>query len=281
MNNLAFMLINKIIDVVATGDQICAYVEVAKFAVGVEKGEVTVTSKGTASDDMLSDLAHAKGKQCRLTVLDNSQFNTDRREAEVQPDQKGMFDDEPEAAAPPAGEPLEEGGEIIDPETGEILTPDDEQSTADAMADAIKADPEATDEEKAALEGEAEPDPAEEVSTASADSVTENADTETGNDDSATDQADNGADPFQEGLEAAANNAGPDECPYDGGTDEFTSWHEGRNKGLGEIEGLKQEGYDARQDGMAPSRCQWKKGTKEHGWWMQGYDKAKAEESDG
>lgn len=282
MNNLAFMLINKIVDVVATGNQVCAYVEVSKFAVDVEKGVVTITSAGSASDDMLTDLAHAKGRQCRLTVLDSSQFNVDRRDVEPEPDQPGMFTDEDEA--PAASEPLKDDDEIIDPETGEIT------STADAMAQAIENDPKATDDEKATLYGDNATVKAD-TETAAADSVTHPADTTTEAEPEAepaqasadTKTAPNGdddaPDAYQEGIEAAANNLGPDECTYDGGTDEHHKWHQGRNKGLDLIEEMRQQGREARTDGMAPTRCTWKKGTRERDWWMEGYEQVKATEN--
>lgn len=278
MTALSHMLVSAAIDVVGTAGLTCAYVEVSKFAVDVEKGEVTITAKGTASDAMLTKLAHAKGRPCRLAVLEKGQFNSEGEVVVPDPDQADLFTDDDEA--PAASEPLADDDEIIDPETGEITSKYD---TAAAMADAIENDPAATEEEKATLSGDNATDPAD-METDPADMTNEaepeiepaqaSADTKT-----APEGDDETPDAYQEGLKAAADNLGPDECTYDGGTDEHLKWHEGRNKGLEEIEDLRQEGREARTDGMAPTRCKWTKGTAPHRWWMEGYEQVKATES--
>ena len=88
------------------------------------------------------------------------------------------------------------------------------------------------------------------------------------------------ADAYREGLDAVGAGTSPDECPYDGGTDEFMAWKEGYSEGMEQADNLRSEGYDARKDGSAASRCSHKEGTPGHKFWHEGYAMRKKEEAD-
>jgi len=94
VQELARDLVAKVVEVVAERGMTCAHVQIAKFAVDVDKGEVVITSKGFASDDMLTDLAHAKGKIAKLTVLDAEQFNKKSTLLVADKDQPSLLGDD-------------------------------------------------------------------------------------------------------------------------------------------------------------------------------------------
>lgn len=75
VQELARDLVGKVVELVAEKGLVCAHVAIQKFAVDVDKGVVQITSSGFASDQMLTDLAHSKGKVAKLTVVDERQFN--------------------------------------------------------------------------------------------------------------------------------------------------------------------------------------------------------------
>lgn len=277
MTNLAFGLVQTVVDVVSMAGMQCAYVEVSKFAVDVDKGLVSITSVGQASDDVLVQLAHAKGMPCRLAVLDGHRFNSDGKPVKVTPDQPDMLDDgEPEDPAPLA----DEDDEIIDAETGEILdrettevTPseaEDEPLLAQAMADAIEAD---------------EVDDA----TGIADSATDPAETapETADDAPMTTtevmpegDVGTGHTPLADGYAAHMAGVEPIENPYEDGTEDHADWRDGYTQAGLAIDEVTAEGAQARVDGMAPHRCPHAEGSHHHRHWMAGYNEAKDAETD-
>ena len=154
------------------------------------------------------------------------------------------------------------------------------KSTADAMADAIASDPDATEAEKAALSSD--------NSTAKPDSETDTADTEPQPSDEVDDFGDVESDeacssPAEKGQQAALDGRGKDDCPFDGGTPEHDEWRKSYDAGCAEIEGLRQKGYDARKDGKSPSHKNsgWKESSREHAFWLEGYNLRKKDEEDG
>ena len=281
MANLAFMLINKIVDVVATGDLVCAHVEVSKFAVDVEKGVVTITSAGTASDEMLSDLAHAKGRQCRLTVIDNGQFNKEKRDVQPEPDQPDMLSGEP----PEDPAQLVDDDELVNPETGEITDKAEQDETTAAIVEAVQADEKEADQTELDNIGQdsteldkAEPD---ESAEPEAEPIPEPEQEPTPKEEKSTsDGATKLSEEWTEGLEARKADKGPDETPYPGGEQKHHDWSAGYQTADEGIDKLRNEGYQARKDGQAATRCTFKKDSFEHTQWMAGYTLAKSEESD-
>lgn len=97
MHELARGTVNKVVEVVAEAGQTCAHVEVTKFAVDVDKGVVTITSAGHASDEMLVDLAHAKGRTAKITVVDAQQFNQHGQMPKPDKDQPDLLPDDEKA----------------------------------------------------------------------------------------------------------------------------------------------------------------------------------------
>lgn len=258
MHELARSTINKVVEVVAEAGQTCAHVEVSKFAVDVDKGEVVITSKGFASDEMLTDLAHAKGKVAKLTVVDAQQFNKEGKMPEPEPDQPDMLpegDDDPgeKISATEANKALQES----------IMSADDISATAEEMdaqlddADDLHADEPDTEPEAPAKD----PEPEAETTEPEAETFDPT--------------------PFQaEGAAAAFDEKKASDNPHDDGSDESNAWLDGYSNGLEQVDELHRSGYDARADGMAPTRCTWKKGTPEHKIWMLGYTERKNEEKD-
>jgi len=92
------------------------------------------------------------------------------------------------------------------------------------------------------------------------------------------DQAPDDADPFEAGQAARIDGKGPDDNPFDGGTDDYIAWSEGHAEADGEISQLVQQGYDARKEGKDESKNPWKAKSRENGWWLEGYNKAKNED---
>ena len=83
-------VIEKVVEAVAVQEKICAHVEVAKFAVDVKSGEITITAKGRADDESLLDLNHSRGRVCVMTVVDVERFSG-MKAVPVNEDQPTMF----------------------------------------------------------------------------------------------------------------------------------------------------------------------------------------------
>jgi len=274
----------------------------------VEKGEVTITAKGFASDDMLSDLAHSKGKVAKLTIVDAGQFNTKSTMVKPDADQPSLLPDDEDQAdegdTPDTSAQLDDSDGLHDedqskpdawngghqsrmagyaqmrnPFTVGNGTP---QQSEDWDGGWLEAD---RDEGAPAVDPNLGGDP---VETAEPDAETETDESATDAPDPQTDQDETEPqgepatleDTQNQGVDAACDGAGPDDNPFDGGTDEYLAWDKGLTEGRKQIAELRKSGYDARGDGMAPTRCTWKKGTPEHGFWMQGYEQAKKDEQD-
>jgi hypothetical protein len=148
---------------------------------------------------------------------------------------------------------------------------------ANASDDAPDIDPELGADPAPEADAETETD---ESATAEPEASTDTAETAP---DDALSKAERGEDDqsnYIAGVDAARDGAGPDDNPFDAGTDEYLAWDKGLTEGRKQIAELRKSGYDARNDGMAPTRCNWRKGTPEHGFWMQGYEQAKKDEQD-
>ena len=136
-------MVHKLVEMIAEQGLVCAHVEVSKFMCDVEKGEVTITSKGKASDEMLQDLANAKGRVAKLTIVDARPFNEVSTMQVPDPDQPDML--------PPEDEKVEVSGAIADqlsdagytisenPDGSQEITPP-EQRTSYAEGQAARFD---------------------------------------------------------------------------------------------------------------------------------------------
>jgi|GEM_PF-5387461 len=278
VQELARDLVGKVVEVVAEKGLVCAHVAIQKFAVDVDKGIVQITSSGIASDDMLTDLAHSKGKVAKLTVVDERQFNekstllvADKDQPSLLPDNDTTgdeFTDEDSAALANSGQ---------DDGNGELSEQDVEDIGAQMDADADEMeepddlhDPEPDDNG----DGDQEPE--------TTDAETKSGDTETEKPDAATDDADNAPDmgdltPMQHGQQARLKGDGPDDNPFDGGTDGHTEWAGGYEAADAEIQTLIEDGRKAGAAGEDKKKCPWKKGTDGERFWMQGWNAGQAD----
>jgi ribosome modulation factor len=406
---LASDLVGKVVEVVATRGLTCAHVEVNKFAVDVEKGEVVITSKGFASDEMLVDLAHSKGKTAKLTIVDVRQFNEKSTLMVADKDQGNMFPDQDDIQGDVGNdhvsdddmyarvvalvkadqkcstsyvqrklaigynkaarfiERMEADGLVSAPDhvgKREILF--DEQSDAD-LAAGMDADlddmdepddlhePEVSVEEPdnsaeymggfnsrehgygqglnpffgdagteqqfkdwddgwrgandlpgmidvdpalglpvddtPEVEAEVEPDP---VPEAEPEPEVEQEDAKMSDEDAASQEADavaatealndepdlGGLTPRAHGQQAMVKGHGPDDNPFDGGTDGHASWAVGYEDAAEEIEGLVETGRKAGAANEPKKSCPWKKGTDGERFWLKGWSEGIPKEPD-
>jgi ribosome modulation factor len=390
---LASDLVGKVVEVVATRGLTCAHVEVNKFAVDVEKGEVVITSKGYASDEMLVDLAHSKGKTAKLTIVDVRQFNEKSTLMVADKDQGNMFPDQDDSQGDVGNdhvsdddmyarvvalvkadqkcstsyvqrklaigynkaarfiELMEADGLVSAPDhvgKREILS--DEQSDAD-LAAGMDADLDGMDEpddlhepevsveepENSAeymggfnsrehgygqglnpffgdagteqqftdwdngwreangmpgmidvdpalglpvddtpeVEAEVEPDPVPEADPEPEAEQVEDAAPEV------SDEPDmGGLTPREHGQQAMVKGYGPDDNPFDGGTDGHASWAVGYEDAAEEIEGLVETGRKAGAANDPKKSCPWKKGTDGERFWLKGWSEGIPKEPD-
>lgn len=398
MQELAKDLVGKVVEVVAEKGLVCAHVAIQKFAVDVDKGIVQITSSGYASDQMLTDLAHSKGKVAKLTVVDERQFNEKSTLLVADKDQPSLLPDDEDGAAGEndhvsdedmyaravalvksdgkcstsyiqrklaigynkaakfiermeaegivsaandvgkreiiegddlSDQDVEDIGAQMDAEADGMDEPDD---LHDPEPDAPVADP-ASDERVAGhyarmsgegqmtnpylggtgsevefsdwdsgwLEADASGDAPEIVDNAvevddqaegdgadvdqgaaKSDEETQSDDTETQSGDPATDDADNAPDlgdltPMQHGQQARLKGDGPDDNPFDGGTDGHAEWAGGYEAADAEIKTLIEAGRKAGADGEDKKKCPWKKGTDGERFWLQGWEAGQAE----
>jgi ribosome modulation factor len=341
---LASDLVGKVVEVVATRGLTCAHVEVNKFAVDVEKGEVVITSKGYASDEMLVDLAHSKGKTAKLTIVDVRQFNEKSTLMVADKDQGNMFpdQDEPDPEATAISDALkkartekdiadeqfnaevaaemdadldgmDEPDDLHEPEAendgdvyiveyssgwdsresgyGQGLNPffgsggteqqfndwDDGWRACDGMSGMIDVDPALglPVDDTPDLEPEVEPDPVPEADLEPEVEQVEDAAPEV------SDEPDlGGLTPRAHGQQAMVKGHGPDDNPFDGGTDGHASWAVGYEDAAEEIEGLVETGRKAGAANDPKKSCPWKKGTDGERFWLKGWSEGIPKEPD-
>jgi len=299
VQELARDLVGKVVEVVAEKGMTCAHVEVSKFAVDVEKGEVTITSKGFASDKMLVDLAHAKGKIAKLTVVDVDQFNEKSTLLVADKDQPSLLPDDADGGEL-SDQDIEEISAQMDDEDDDLHNPvsDDEvagyharmqgqPSSSGPDIDAPERDDWYVGWKKADVEDSAPEivDDAAEVDGQADDTSTEvDQEPEKSDDGSqngvpATDNVPDLGDltPMKHGQQARLKGDGPDDNPFDGGTDGHTEWADGYESADAEIKGLIEAGRKAGADGQDKKKCPWKKGTDGERFWLQGWEAGQAE----
>lgn len=298
ISNLAEDLVKSIVDLVAAGGNEVIHAKLDNFK--IKDGSVTLTAKGVADDGAVLALNHVGHKHLKIIVADHEKFDQQRERLEPQADQPSMFgdDDEPSEMSDQEVEDIgadmdaqmdgmddpddlhtqeEEGTPASDEAVAgyharmqghhsnrnpfQIDTPEREEwyngwkkADNDGVApdvepwpqveeDATGPDPDAKPEPKPKkTRKKKEPEPAPEMSAA------------------------------QQGQQARVQGAGPDENPFDGGTDKHNDWTEGYNQACAEIQTLIDAGKKAAQDGEDLKSCPWKQGSDGERFWLEGYN---------
>lgn len=84
----AEQLVRDIVDIVAQGDFPVVHAIIDNFK--IKDGEVTITSKGIADDQVLLSLNHAGKKAVKIVVADAGQFDKERTHVAPDPDEPGL-----------------------------------------------------------------------------------------------------------------------------------------------------------------------------------------------
>ena len=307
MQELARDLVGKVVEVVAEKGLVCAHVAIQKFAVDVDKGIVQITSSGFASDEMLTDLAHAKGKVAKLTIVDERQFNEKSTLLVADKDQPSLLPDDEDTAIGEAlknartdaditaemdaaeaeldGDGMEEPDDLHEPETPDQSTEwiGGFQSRMGGFAQSLNpffgdggTKEKFEDWDSGWLEANGSDDAPDvdldlgqvpvadespEVSTEpEIAQVSSEADPDLGD-----------LTPMQHGQQARLKGDGPDDNPFDGGTDGHAEWAGGYEAADAEIQTLIEAGRKAGADGEDKKKCPWKKGTDGERFWLEGW----------
>lgn len=307
--SLATDLVTSLVEIIATGGNDVIHALLDNFK--IKDGTVTVTAKGIADDAALLALNSVGKKALKIVVADAEQFDQTGDRPEATPDQPSMDLDEVERDGM-SDEDIDDIASDMDADLGDIEEPDD-------LHDEPEADP-ASDEQvegyHARMQGQhsqrnpydmdtsareewclgwkraddddvapdVEPWPPED--DGKSDGEAENVDAEAPEADTETAPADTEAEipdmpPREAGQQARVKGDGPDDNPYDGGTDEHAAWAEGYTSADAEIQTLIDAGKKAGLDGAPKKDCPWKKGTDGERFWLQGYEQGKAERDQG
>lgn len=300
-------LVHGIVEVVASGNFDVIHAKLDNFK--SKDGEVTVTAKGRSSDGALLALNRIGHKHLKIIVADQDQFDEHRDVVPIDADQPEMFGDDPDQTDAPESD---ENGEIVDPDTGEILQDDggpqepdvepelSDEETAAALQERLKnahafgrgsydehQDPDQNpyfededDQLRVAWfngfyerKNEVEPSIADREERHSNEGAQTEADKNpVDHGDSTTDAAEAVPDSYQAGMDHRQDDGARDENPYDGGTDEHSDWQQGFDQADREIAELFNAGYEAAEAGKTEGDSGWKKGTFEHERWMFGFN---------
>lgn len=307
--SLATDLVASLVEIIATGGNDVIHALLDNFK--IKDGTVTVTAKGIADDAALLALNSVGKKALKIVVADAEQFDQAGDRPEATPDQPEMDLDEGDDGGM-SDEEIDDIASDMDADLGDIDEPDD-------LHDDPKPDP-ASDEKVAghharmrgqgqmtnpymgegngteqqfqdwddgwreADAADAAPEVVDEVPEA--DGSADDGDMDTANDDSETDPADTAPEtpdmpPREAGQQARVKGDGPDDNPYDGGTDEHAAWAEGYTSADAEIQTLIDAGKKAGLDGAPKKDCPWKKGTDGERFWLQGYEQGVSERDAG
>lgn len=283
MQELARDLVGKVVEVVAEKGMICAHVAISKFAVDVDKGEVVITSKGFASDEMLTDLAHAKGKVAKLTVVDEGQFNQKSTLLVPDPDQPEMsldsdINDMSQAEIDDAAQEMD-GDDLHGDRTKEYTggfqsrmagyhsqrNPFDIDTVgreewylgwcdADVQDDAPEVDESLGVEDAETVDEATAPV---EIDAAPSDGV--------------------GTPEFVEGQQARLKGLSIDANTHDPKTDGHSYWKDGYIAANVEVNKIIDEGREAGVAGRAKTSCDYKKKTDGERFWLEGWEDGNAE----
>lgn len=285
-HNAAFDIVRAVTELVATRGVELIHAQFKSAAID-DKCNIKIMLAGRTDDEQLVALNRVGSKVLKIMVLDHEQFNAERNEIKPDADQPEMgFDEYEKPEAPVEGaiaDQLREAGYDVKEDADgnqEIEAPadaePDQTETQEAMA--VEED-QAPDEPEVASEPEGENVKMSDEDAAAQEAEAVAATEEAGEVSDDHDDAGEAevADPYEAGQEARASGQGPDDNPFDGGTEGFNAWAEGYTDADGEIAQLVQQGYDARKDGQPDSKNPWKAKSRENGWWAEGYAKAEAE----
>lgn len=302
-------LVRSIVDIVAQGNYAVVHAIVDNFK--IKAGEVTITAKGIAEDDVVLTLNHAGKKAVKLIVADAQQFDQSRSNVPVDPDEPGLpgvkqeiqpeelggggaFDDDVAEVDEPAAfdddAEQQEGAEILAPKSDQWRGGynsrmaghwREENPFKDGVSeagddwfdgwDAAHESGEGRSLNEKAI-GQVASDSTEMID---ADGEVQNGDIEGDAENGAADDATSDRD-----EEAGANTSGPadtlDEIlpPIDGGTAQTqqpTLTDEDKDD-------LRAAGTKARKNGQAPKTNPYGKGTDHAALWLEGYNAEKAAE---
>ncbi len=126
-------LVHSVVEIVAAGNYDVIHAKLDNFK--IKDGDVTVTSKGRASDGALLALNSVGVKALKIIVADDAQFDQHREQVRIDPDEPGMFEDDGSAD----GEfEADDDGDVLDPETGELTSAGED--TTQAVIDVVEGD---------------------------------------------------------------------------------------------------------------------------------------------
>ena len=307
--SLATDLVTSLVEIIATGGNDVIHALLDNFK--IKDGTVTVTAKGIADDAALLALNSVGKKALKIVVADAEQFDQTGDRPEATPDQPSMDLDGDEGEGM-SDEEIDDIASDMDTDLGDIEEPDDlhdepeAEPASDERVEGYHARMQGqhsqrnpydmdtpareewylgwkrADDDDVALD--VEPWPPED--DGKSDGEAENVDAEAPEADTETAPADAKAEipdmpPREAGQQARVKGDGPDDNPYDGGTDEHAAWAEGYTSADAEIQTLIDDGKKAGLDGAPKKDCPWKKGTDGERFWLQGYEQGKAERDQG
>lgn len=130
-------VVSDVVDLIAQGDFPVIHAIVDNFK--IKDGEVTITAKGQAEDDVLLTLNHAGKKSVKIVVADARQFDQSRSNIQPDPDEPGL----PGVKAEIQPEELQEPA----PTPDEPVVDEEEQAEGQAVLDQLDfTDPQPADE---------------------------------------------------------------------------------------------------------------------------------------
>lgn len=304
-DDMARKTVIAVAELIATGKNAVIHAILDNYK--VKGGEVTVTAKGLADDGAVLALNHVGKKALKIIVVDYEQYDQDGKPAVADPDQPDLLDGEDDKPgqslaeamqeaidADEANKAAQEGEGNAEPEIDDAvnLSPYDQGNGSAAHGLSAKANPfkrgsrdyndwqTGFDAFTLAQKQEAEADQPEIAEEPQLEGTTEVDDQDVDLSDTEDEQTQEAVDPKKAGADARMDGAGPDENPYDGGTDEYSAWRAGYEKVDDEMNTLVETGRAARREGFGPKKNPYKKDTKAHELWVQGYEEAKAAETD-
>jgi hypothetical protein len=240
----------------------------------IKDGKVTLTAAGIADDGSVLALNHVGKKLLKIVVADPEKHDMQREGLEPDPDQPEMeLDDDDTGTTQDAADEADlENDPDFDkgePEAVNLGDTDPEKMGAAARAAGakMKENPFEKDTEdfnawKAGWKSGAE-------------DQTEAADENPDDDGTEENVGDN---PGVMGRLARMQGAGPDDNPFDGGTDDYLEWSNAWIATDKDVQGVVQAGRDEFVNGGdRDSRGGWKEGSDAHKFWLEGFDAAAAE----